>query len=126
MTKSHLLRKSLMENFIFCAVTKVCSQRILHQNPPLILINKSTRMRIGLKCFSCHSAIHLKMLLTHFTLFHFHYSLRGEGVIFRMGRSIFYPFSYFEMQDSKSSKKIVRNALIFNIYIFRFKTDAGL
>ena len=55
--------------------------------------------------------------------------MRGEGgggYIQREGQFILYPFSHFEMQDFKNSKCFACGALIFNIRIYRFKTDAGL
>ena len=53
---------------------------------------------------------------------------RGGGGIFRRGRVgqfILRPFSHFQMQDLKIQKFFSYGALIFNIHIFRFKTDAG-
>ena len=47
------------------------------------------------------------------------YSVRG-------GQFILHPFSHFEMQHFKISKNLACGTLIFNINIFRFKTDAGL
>ena len=42
------------------------------------------------------------------------------------GQFILHPFSQFEKQDFKNSKIFVCSALIFNIHISRFKTDAGV
>ena len=49
--------------------------------------------------------------------------MRGEVYFVRGGQFILYPFSHFEMQDFKNSKNFVCSTLIFNILIFRFKTD---
>ena len=50
-----------------------------------------------------------------------------SGIYFlRGGQFILHPFSHFEMQDLKNSKTFACCTLIFNIYIFRFKMDAGL
>ena len=45
--------------------------------------------------------------------------LRGSQFILHL-------FSHLEKQDFKNSKIFVCSVLIFNIHIFRFKTDAGL
>ena len=42
------------------------------------------------------------------------------------GQFILHPCSHFEKQHFKNSKILVCSALIFNIHIFRFETDAGL
>ena len=42
------------------------------------------------------------------------------------GQFISRPFSHLELQDFKNSNTFACGALIFNIHIFRFKTDAGL
>ena len=42
------------------------------------------------------------------------------------GQFISRPFSHLEMQDFKNSNTFACGALIFNIHIFRFKTDTGL
>ena len=48
-----------------------------------------------------------------------------EGLYFLgEGQFILCSFSHFKIQDFKNSKRFDCSALIFNIHIFRFKTDA--
>ena len=54
--------------------------------------------------------------------------ISGGGRLYFLGggQFILRLFSRFEMQNFRNSKLFACSALIFNIYIFRFKMDAGL
>ena len=53
--------------------------------------------------------------------------MRGRGLYFLGGgQFILRPFSHFKKQALKNSSISACGALVFNLHIFRFKTDAEL